>query len=405
MSGNSGGGTTTTKSEPWYGVQPGLNLLYGNAANAYSSGQLAPNINTGQTAPLSAQFSDAFNAATTGNNTAAYLTDQLARGNNTVSPGAYTLQNIAGGNDAASQALQGIANGSNPATQTLQSIINGGFVSNGAGQQLNALASGNFGANPAAAQLLKTANGDYLDPNNPAIQGLFNAQAQPITKQFQTATLPGLLSAYSAAGRYGSGANDTAIGAASDSLAQNLNNLSQQTIGQNYINERSNQQNAANTLLGASSNAGQYLGGLLSGAASSLGGLQSGAASALGSLQSGAANQLAALQGNAISALPGVLQTNLTNAGTLQDYIQGSLDKQIAQQNYIAGMPLLSLQNLSGLLGGVNIGGTTTQTGANNSSGFRNALGGALAGGSTGAAFGPWGAGIGAGIGLLGGLL
>lgn len=353
MGGGSGGGTQTTvqKADPWIGVQPALSQLYGSLTGAYNAGQLSPQQSAGTQVPWTGYQQLAFDNAYQGNQDATAYTKALASGNFGFSPGAGALLNIANG-----------------------SLNN---------SQLGNIAAGNFGTNVATAQLAKTANGAYLDPNNPAIQGLLAAQSQPVVKNFQNATLPGLLSAYSAAGRYGSGANDAAIGAASDSLGQTLSNLAQTTIGQNYANERSNQVNAANQLAGLLSGSSQFL----------------------DTARSNAANSIANIQGSAISALPGVSSGNLNVANILQQYLQRGQDLSTAQQNLNASMPLTALQNLAGLLtnGMALTGQSSTGTSLPNSGGFGGALRGGLGGAATGAALGSIVPGIGTGIGALGG--
>jgi hypothetical protein len=484
MSGG-GGSTTTQKADPWSGEQPALSAMYGNLTGAYNSGQLAPNQNTGQVAgmppQLDALYRQIYNTGINGTQGDATLngaigqTQQLAGGNFSNLQGANTLQQFSNGNWAAdplSNTLANVANGTagnnvgafsdlnnmskgnfsgTPQGTTLTNFAAGNFSNSPAAQQLSALSAGNYGTgvygvlNGMASgnfngtgldQLVKTSNGAYTDPNNNAATMLFNAQAQPLTKQFQQSTLPGLLSAYSAAGRYGSGANDAAIGAASDSLGQTLGNLSQSTIGQNYLNERQNQlgaagqlaglqsgaatnlagmrQNASNTLLGAQGSAASGLLSTQAGAANNMAGIQAQLAQYLTSLRSGSAGTLAGIQGSAISALPGMgaqqntnTWNNLSNAQTamaaFQQQQQAQLDAQAKQYNYDQSQPLTGLSNLSGLLqNGAVLNGKTTTTDAGGST-LKSVGGGALAGATTGMAIGgPWGAAIG---GVAGGLL
>lgn len=406
MAGSGGGSTTTQKADPWVGMQPALSSLYNNANQLYGQGALAPNqiLNTYQ--PMNGTQWDAMSQMTNGNaytNSALSNTTKLANGDFSSSPGAARLNEVATNTDAGGLALQQILAGGDQASRVLGAVANG---SDAGSQTLLGITNG---TNVGAATLAQFANGSLVDPNSPYAKMLFNAQADPITKQFQTATLPGLLSAYSSAGRYGSGSNDTAINAASDSLAQNLGNLSQQTIAQNYYNERQRQFDASGQLATLQGNAAQALSGIQTGAATTLSGIRTGAANSLSQNKLGAASQLTAAQGNAISALDQMGWNRVAqamNAGTLmQQNMQAQTDSQVAQYNYDSNKGLLGAQNLSQILqGGFSLNGQTqTQSGGGNKA--MGALGGAASGALAGSYFGPWGTAIGAGIGgLYGGL-
>jgi len=325
MSGG-GGSTTVQKADPWSGIQPSLTALYGNLNSAYANGQLSPNQNTGQVLPWNQDMLNAWG------------------------------QNVSTNNDALAMA---------------RGIASGNFTDTGqiGAQTLSNFSQGNFGGNAGTAQLANTASGAYLDPNNPAIKGLYEAQAQPVTQSFTQSTLPALLSTYAANGRMGSGANDTAINAASTALAQQLNNLSQSTIGQNYTNERANQMAASNQL----ASLGQSSAGLLSN-----------------------------IQGSALSAEPGFANNSLTGESQYQNYLQSMLNSNIAQSNFNNTQPLTAIQNLAGLLqNGMALSGSTSQT-SNASNPLSSILGGGLLGGTIGAGT-SIGSGWGAGIGALGG--
>lgn len=479
MSGG-GGSTTTQKADPWSGIQPSLQSLYGNLNTAYNNGNLSPAQNTGQVASngnLDAilqsiyQTGTGFNGGDQTLQDAIVKTQNLAGGNFSNLQGADTLQKFAGGQwqaDPATGMMSNVAGGNTAGSgaydtlnkygqgqfggtaqgDALTQMAGGNFTGSQAGQQLTNLSNGNFSSgaygllNSLAKgqfsgtgldQLVKTSNGAYTDPNNSAVKGLYNAQAQPLTQQFQQSTLPGLLSAYSAAGRYGSGANDSAINSASSALGQTLSNLSQSTIGQNYVNERANQQNAAgqlagyqtgaasqlggyqtgatNTLLGAQGTAANGLLNAQTGAATNMAGIQSQLAQYLTSLRSGSAGTLAGIQGSALSALPGMAGqqsqnqwTNLSNASAAaqqqQQIQQGILNSGIAQSNYNNNSTLLGLNNLSGLLqNGMALNGQTSQT-SGGSSTLQRVGGGALSGAMAGTAVMP---GLGTAIGAIGG--
>jgi len=371
MSGGGGGGNTTTvqKADPWSGIQPALSALYGNLTTAYNNGQLNPYQNTGQVAPWSGAMNQGYATALSGANQANALTSQLAGGN---------FSNNIGG-----QTLSGISQGTSQGDQSLAGMLNG---------NISQLANGNFSGNSAANALSQTANGNFLNANNPQVQGLLAAEAQPVTQQFTNSVMPGIMSAFASGGRLGSDANMNSLQMASNSLGTTLNNLAQSTIGQNYMNERNNQLSAANQLLGAQSNAGNLL---------------NTAASGLNYGQQQAGNSLANLQGSALSNLPSMSSAGMNVAGTQQNYLQNILNSQIAQQNYNNQMPLMGLENLSGLLqNGMTLTGSTSSGTSNiNSNPFGSALGGAGMGAAIGSAIPGIGTGIGAGIGGLGGLL
>lgn len=120
---------------------------------------------------------------------------------------------------------------------------------------------------PASAQLNKTIAGDYLNSNpaNPFYTGAMNYQntsadyLKPtasgaylnknpyIDAMYQQALNPVLAnidSRFTSAGRYGSGADQAALGTAADNLATSI-------YGQNYANERSNMLSAGTTLTSA----------------------------------------------------------------------------------------------------------------------------------------------------------
>lgn len=403
MSGGGGSTNTIQNATPWSGVQPALSTLYGaltGTANtgttagdingAWQNGQLAPNLNTGQVSPLTPGQTSALQgmqalggAGFQQENQALNQMANLAVGNMGMSPGGTVLQGLATGNNPAVANLLNTANGGGTAMQSLGGLANG---SAGVDQLL-----GNF------------ANGGMLNTANDAAQSLYKAESQPIMQQFNTTTLPALLSAYSSAGRMGSGANDTALNNATLGLGTSLGNLAQSTIGSNYEQQVANMLSAQGTL-----------GNLRANAASSLGQIGNQAGSAAGSLMGSAGNNLANLQGSAISNLGsmgnGLLQQGLTSGNQLQAFYQQLLNAQIAQGNYNASQPMIGLQNLSGLLtGAAGLGGTTSSSGntANNANPASIALGtgmlgsslynagafGSLLGGGTAAA----GAGIGAG--------
>lgn len=106
------------------------------------------------------------------------------------------------------------------------------------------------GVNPGVAAAgqnnADTLNGKYLDPNsNPWLKDTFNAAADDVTRQYQTATAPQTAGAFSGAGRYGSGSYNNAVKNNELALGASLNNLATSIYGGNYQSERDRQLAAA----------------------------------------------------------------------------------------------------------------------------------------------------------------
>lgn len=98
------------------------------------------------------------------------------------------------------------------------------------------------GANRNAADTL---SGRYLDPeSNPWLKSTYDAAASDMARNYTDAVIPGINSTFSRAGRYGSNAQQAAIGDAGRTLASNLSNMGTNIYGQNYQQERGNQLNA-----------------------------------------------------------------------------------------------------------------------------------------------------------------
>lgn len=98
--------------------------------------------------------------------------------------------------------------------------------------------------NPAAQQQqLGTIGGQYL-AGNPFFSGAFKSAAEQAGTAYN-ANVNSALSNASQAGRYGSGAMNTALGAAGTTLANSLSNTAGQLAYTNYSDERARQQAAA----------------------------------------------------------------------------------------------------------------------------------------------------------------
>ncbi|MHB1176066.1 MAG: hypothetical protein ACYCZJ_13185 [Sulfuriferula sp.] len=88
----------------------------------------------------------------------------------------------------------------------------------------------------------QTLQGKYLDPaSNPWLSKTYNAAATDMKNNFNNTVMPSVNSTFSLAGRYGSGAHQTAVNNAQNTLGRELGNMGTQIYGTNYGNERQNQ--------------------------------------------------------------------------------------------------------------------------------------------------------------------
>ena len=92
----------------------------------------------------------------------------------------------------------------------------------------------------AQSELTKTLRGDYLN-NNPYIDATYNKAAKGVTQNYNEVVNPGIDSAFTKGGRFGSGAYAAARNSSDRSLGTSLSDLATNIYGQNYANERQNQ--------------------------------------------------------------------------------------------------------------------------------------------------------------------
>jgi hypothetical protein len=92
----------------------------------------------------------------------------------------------------------------------------------------------------AQGELTKTLRGDYLN-NNPYIDATYDKAARGVTRNYNEVINPGIDSAFTKAGRFGSGAYAAARNSADKTLGGELAGLATNIYGQNYSNERQNQ--------------------------------------------------------------------------------------------------------------------------------------------------------------------
>jgi len=89
----------------------------------------------------------------------------------------------------------------------------------------------------------QTAGGGFL-MGSPFQQQAIQAATRPLQQQFEQSTLPAIQSAFSRAGRYGSGAQARAIGQAQEATARAIGDVSTGIAYQDYARERGLQQQA-----------------------------------------------------------------------------------------------------------------------------------------------------------------
>jgi hypothetical protein len=203
-------------------------------------------------------------------------------------------------------------------------------------------------------QLTSTLRGDYLNAGNPAFQGAVNSAIRPVTEQYQNVVMPGIMSQFSDAGRYGSGAMNGQGGAmeqANNSYMRNVGDISSNMAYQNYSDERGNMLKA----------------GLL-------------------------APEMAQQDYHDIS------QLGMAGQG-IDSYNQAQINEDKNKYNFNANKDWNYLSNYMGLLQQAPWGSTTTSTPPSPNP-FTSGLGGAFAGGALGSASPGLGTGLGA---LLGG--
>jgi hypothetical protein len=296
----------------------------------------------------------------------------LATGN---SPGEQGLNSIINGTNAGQQSLAGIMNGSNQGIQTLTGIANG---TNLADQYLQGTLAPSY-TNVAA---------------NPNLQGALNAADYNTTLNYTNAVAPQLASQFSAAGRFGSGAQNQAGSLAQNALATQLANTNAGIANTDYMQLLGQQSANAGTLGGLQSSAGQALGQIQGTAGQNYAGNVANASGSLNSTLQGAAGSLnqnmsaanqaltnSQLSGNA--ALGTASQQGLVNANTLlgagntmQNQQQNLLNTQIAQYNQQQMQPENLVNWLTGVLSGTaNIGSQSSSSTQNQVNPYTTATG------------------------------
>ncbi len=319
MSGGGGSGGTTTQiqqADPWAGVQPYLQDLFGRGA------------------ALSQQPRQYFPGST-------------------VVPFAPQTQT----------ALAGMQ----------ERAISGSPLVPAAQEEALRTLGGQYFLTPGTAYQTQAALGGYLG-SNPWLEAQFERAAAPVTRAFSETVMPGVQSAFSLGGRYGSGAHQAAVGRAEEELGRTLGGLATGLYGDAYTTERALQSQAARDLSDA------YMRERL--------------------------NQMQVLGG-----APGLAQADYMDMERLlgvgaqyEDLSARNLQDAIDRWTFQQQEPWQRLQQYQQLLQPGLGFGTTASTGATARKGnpMAGALGGGLAGAQLGSYFMP---GIGTGIGAVGGAI
>ena len=98
----------------------------------------------------------------------------------------------------------------------------------------------------AQENILSTVRGDYLSPeSNPYLTSAMEAATRPMQERFTQDVLPGISSAFSQAGRYGSGLMANQQQRAAEAYQRQIGDVTSTMAYRNYADERARQQAAA----------------------------------------------------------------------------------------------------------------------------------------------------------------
>ena len=251
MSGGGSGGSTQTvtqKSEPWADQKPFLLKGFEGAQTWLNSNQ--PNYYPNSTVTPFTNLQERT------------MADTVARargGSDALRAGQGAAQDIAGQGVAGLQGAMGDNFTGGPAAATLGNYAAGDFSGTGQGQTLSNAAQGLFGNVAGGNTLGNTAAGAMLG-SNPYLDAQYARAAQPLTRAFAEATMPGIDATFARAGRFGgSNAQANAVDTATQNLGRSLTDLGTGLYGGQYGQERQLQQQAAQGLMGGQLGAAQGL--------------------------------------------------------------------------------------------------------------------------------------------------
>jgi hypothetical protein len=267
---SSSGTASVQKSEPWDGQKPYILEGYKGAEDLYKKGP-AQYYQGSTVAGFGNESNNAMNAIYQQGMSGAQqragaqnAVDQFSNGNLGDWGIVDQMRQLGAGNNY--QADQGVANimglagkGTNLARNYETRVGDITQVGAGSNSQIrndtyDLITGAAQNANPAFASLKATANGNFVGAN-PYLDDTYARAAGGLTRQFREGTAPGLDSAASAHGRYGSGMHKNVKDAAGESFGRTLGDLANTIYGGAYNQERQNQLSAANAL------GGQYLQG------------------------------------------------------------------------------------------------------------------------------------------------
>lgn len=310
----------------------------------------------------------------------------------------YQSQGFIGANNY----LQGVVNGTNSSAagtlsqdQLAQGQSNGTYANGVQGQYNRAVNQYQDGLQ-GTDFLNQTASGNY---SNPYLDATFNQASQAVNANYLNNVVPTTNSTAQSAGRYGSNAHNTQMGADTAAFLNSQNNLATQIYGGAYSQERQNQvgaqsqqanlyQGSKDTTLGARMTAGNQ-GQQNNQFNATLG--QGNNQFNAGQYQTG--NIFNATQGQQNNQFNMSQQMNAAGMAPAMDTAgYAGLDRLQSIGNQQWQQPWTAQQNAVGLLGVA--GGVSLQRDpneANHPSVIQGAIGGAAAGASTGSGWGVLG--------------
>lgn len=382
-SGGGGSSTTVQKADPWSGQQPYLTRGFQEAEKLYNSGgpEYFPNATY---VPFSGQTETGLDM----------ISNRAMQG----SPINTALQGYVG-----NTLSSGAANDSNAINMLNRRMM--------ADPSMQDIQGGMQLPSDVTGSLQSTLRGGYLG-QNPWLDDTYRRAVNSVKEQYSDTILPGINATFSNSGRTGGGLHGEMYAKAADELGDDLEGLATNIYGNNYLNERNNQMQAA-SMLGGLNNQSLGLGNQLY---SSLLNNQLGAANALTDIRSNdMTNQAraAAFAPSAANVDYQDAQQLLNVGGAVEGKAGEMLGDTMSRFNYYQQRPEDSLSRYIAAIQG-NYGGTSTSkqtgggsnpiVGAAGGALTASALGGALGGSIPALSFlgGPWGLLGGA---VLGGLL
>jgi len=299
-----GGSSQTSKTEPWEGLKPFLSEVYGEGQKLYQEGNpyisQFQGMNPGQESALSNIYAKGMTPSGLVGDAGASLQKTINTGGNYAdSPAMSGLMNLAYGGMVPSRL---------PTVETGWDRVQGqtGDAANYIGGILGKYGQGEGGDLQAATNLLRLPNsesyindymtggganvfaglsadqlsgalqgqaasgvpmdiaayqqfGDYKNAQstggsqggNPFLEQMYQRAADPIVRNFQTSTAPGIDAAFSRAGRYGSGMQGVAQDNAQENLGRSLSDTAVGIYGPAYESERNRQVQGLGMLQGA----------------------------------------------------------------------------------------------------------------------------------------------------------